>query len=246
MFACEKEQVFNQEQEKRVVNIEIKGAVLSQDTLEFVLNDKVFGLGQSGFSINKLLSANDKVQIRTKINGNVIGEIDVAESPFNQERRILYDGTTLTDNIVITPVNNPQNMGVRLSFSTSFADFYGGPVDVEIFHQIVDWNTFEFNYIPVEKITGVTRSFGNFLELPPLPESNDMEFHQYVFKVYKTGTQELPYTKMDKVQLSDPENNIGQLSFAAGTSQLIIISPNMGDGIVGDGYAAGDIAGSFK
>ena len=247
LFACKKEQVFNQAQEKKVVSLRIKGAVLSQDTLEFVLSNNVLAVGGASFDIAKiLLSANDKVQIRKKADGKVIGAIDIAESPFNQERRIFYDGTTLLDNIVITPVTNPQNMCVRLSFNTPFTDFYRGPVDVEIFHRIIDINTFEFTYISVNKINSVTRSFGDFFELPPLPPSDDFVLHSYIFKVYKAGTHELPYSKMDNVQLSDPDNNYADLGFIAGASQLLIVSPYIYDGFVVDGYAADDIAGLFK
>ncbi|MCO5937034.1 hypothetical protein NAF17_15930 [Mucilaginibacter sp. RB4R14] len=247
LFACKKEQVFTNEPKKSVVSLRIKGAVISQDTLEFVLNNKVLARGGTNFDIAKiLLRANDKVQIRKKADGKVIGAIDIAETPFNQERKIFYDGTTLLDNIVITPVTNPQNMGVRLSFNTPFADFYGGAVDIEVFHRILDLNTFEFTYISVMKINGLTQAFGDFFEFPPLPASNDFVLHGYVFKVYKAGTNQLPYTKMDKVQLSDPDNTYGDIGFTAGASQLLIVSPYIYDGFVVDGYAADDVAGLFK
>lgn len=247
LFACKKEQVFNQDQGQKVISLRVKSANLSSDTLQFVLNGKVIIEKGGSFDMAKiLLRANDKVQIRKKADGKVIGAIDIAETPFNQERRIFYDGTTLLDSIVITPVTNTQNMGLRLSFNTPFADFYGGAVDVEIFHRILDLNTFEFTYIPVTKTNSVTRSFGDFFELPPLPASDDFVLHNYVFKVYKAGTDELPYTKMDKVQLSDPNNNYGDIGFTAGASQLLIVSPYIYDGFVVDGYAADDIAGLFK
>ncbi|NHA06348.1 hypothetical protein G7092_21240 [Mucilaginibacter sp. HC2] len=243
LLACKKEQLLNPNQGK-AVSLAIKGYVMA-DTLEFVLNNKVLGQAiDNKFTLNgTLFNAGDKIQIRKKTDSKTIGNIEVAASPFNQVKRIFYDGTTLSNNLELTPVSKPENMGFRLTFSTPFKGFYGGPVDVELFDQYINFDTFEFIYTPVKTFKNITGAFGDFIELPPAEQD-----HSYVFKVYKAGTKELPYTSMQNVNLSDPENNYGALDFSPGESKLLSISPNGNDGRteIGDGYSVIDFSADFK
>lgn len=95
LLACKKEQLLNPNQGK-AVSLAIKGYVMA-DTLEFVLNNKVLGQAiDNKFTLNgTLFNAGDKIQIRKKTDSKAIGNIEVAASPFNQVKRIFYDGTTL-------------------------------------------------------------------------------------------------------------------------------------------------------
>lgn len=230
-----------------VVDLEIKGYTVT-DTLEFLANGKVIG---DAFSTtfrfkNGLYKVGSEITIRKKGDNKILSIIKAKSSPFKQVTKIFYDGTTISDNLVLTPVTDPGNMGMRLSFGTAFKDFYGGPVDIEIFHQIFDWSTFENTYIPVKKVLNVTTAFGDFFELPALPPNDDLQMHNYTIKVYKSGTTELPYSKFDNV-LADPQYNYGSLLFIPGKSSLLIISPTIVDELfVGDGYNnTTDVADQF-
>lgn len=234
-----------------VVKVRMNGYIMS-DTLDTYYNGVSTGaLYESSFgefSTGVILKPGKEVLIRKRSDGTKVSQFVIADTPFNQVIKLFYDGATLSDNIEVTPVSNPANTGIRLSFSTPFADFYGGPVDIEIFHSAFDWNLFSYTFTSVKKIVNVTSAFGDFFELPPLPASDDITYHAYALKVYKAGTTELPYSSMDKVLISDPENNYGQLPFVAGGSQLLIISPGTADNntVVTDGYQYVDIASAFR
>jgi hypothetical protein len=246
-YSCKKESLV-QPNPPEVVKLQVKGYVVA-DTLEFLLNGKVIGDAFSNtFRFNNgLYKVGSEIGIRKKGDSKILNTIKAKGSPFNQVTKIFYDGTAISDKLELTPVTDPGNMGMRLSFSTTFKDFYGGPVDIEIFHSVFDWNTFETTYISVKKALNVTTSFGDFFELPSLPPSDDVQIHSYLLKVYKAGTSELPYTKFDNVQISNPDYNFGSLAFATGKSQLIIISPTLYDGtFVGDGYSATNVADAFE
>ena len=250
-LACKKEQLLNPDQSK-TINLTIKGYVTTTDTLEFLLNNKVLGQGfDTKFTFNgTLFNAGDKIQIRKKADNKIIGNIEVAASPFNQVRKVFYDGTTLSSNLVLTPVKNPENMGFRLRFSTTATDFYGGPVDIEIFEHTFDWDTFGDTYVSVKKVKNITGAFGEFVELKPLGSTETIT-KSYVLKVYKAGTKELPYTSMDHVFLDDPDNNYSSdISFDKGQSKLFSVSPtSYADAPPGDvfsGYQIVDISFAFK
>ena len=251
MLGCKKEELLNPPQPGKTISLTVKGYVM-KDTLEFVLKDKVIGTAiDDKFKLSaNLFNSNDKVQIRKKSDKKSIGDITITESPFNQVRKIFYDGTTLSNNLELTPVTKPDNMGFRLRFSTTFPDFYGGPVDIEFFVLLVNFETFEFSYTPVKKIKNVTGAFGEFIELEPLEESTDLKSITYVFKVYKAGTNELPYTSTQNLQISDPDNNYSiALPFKKGASELLSISPTLYEGTppaVGDGYVVDDFSAPFK
>jgi hypothetical protein len=248
-FSCKKESLLVPNP-PQVVKLEIKGYVVT-DTLEFVLNEKVIGTAFSNTfrfdNSDHLYKVGSEIAIRKKGDSKILSTIKAKNSPFTQVTKIFYDGSTVSDKLELTPVTNPGNMGMRLSFSTTFKDFYGGPVDIDIFHSVFDWNTFETTYIPVKKVLNATKAFGDFFELSSLPPSDDLQIHAYVLKVYKAGTTELPYTKFDNVQISNPDYNYGSLPFKQGTSQLIILSPTLYDEIyVGDGYSSINVADAFQ
>ncbi|SDP99851.1 hypothetical protein SAMN05428975_5186 [Mucilaginibacter sp. OK268] len=252
LLACKKEQLLNPNQVEPV-NLTIKGYVMT-DTLEFVFNNKILGQAiDDAFTTSQtgvLFTPGDKIQVRKKADGKTVGNIEVAASPFNQVKKIFYDGTTLSNNLVLTPVTNPENMGLRLRFSTPFKDFYGGPVDIEIFEYTVNNDTYEITYTSVKEVKNVTGVFGDFVELEPLI-STELLTKQYNVKVYKAGTKELPYTSMDHVFLDDPDpnNNYSEaISFEKGASKLISISPNGNDDKteIGSGYSIADFSAAFK
>lgn len=243
LFACKKEQLLNNNPVK-AVQLNIKGLVLT-DTLEFTLNDKNIGEAiNNEFKLNvSLFNSRDQIQVRKKNDHKAVSTISLSENPFNQTKRIFYDGVTFSDNVAITPVKNPENMGFRLRFTTTFIDFYGGSVDVEFFDEYIDYDKFEFVYKPLNKvIKNVSGAFSDFTELPPLEPD-----HQYYFKVYKSGTKDLPYKSSEHVFITDPENNYGQfVPFAKGDSQLISIMPNGDANSVTDYYQTADLSADFK
>jgi hypothetical protein len=243
LSACKKEQLLNPEQTSPV-SFSMKGLALT-DTLEITANNKVLGKFIDNFvfpaSGTALFNPGDKIQLRKKTDGKVLKEFEIAVKPFNQVKKIFYDGTTVSDNITLTPVGNPDNMGFRFRFSTPFIGFYGGPVDLELFD--VDANTFDI--VSLTTIKNITGAFGDFVELPALQSD-----HDYYFKIYKAGTNELPYTSMENVE-TDSESNYQQFiassNFTKGASQLISISPYLLDGYkIGQGYDIKDLSTSFK
>jgi hypothetical protein len=179
----------------------------------------------------------------------VLGQIKLGNETI-QERKIYYDGTTFSDNIQLTPVSDANNIGYRLSFSSNFADFYGGPVDVHIVLGYYDMNTFEFMETPVTTVKNVTADFGDFFELPYVPLGD--EFKMYFFKVYKAGTMEPPFTTMEH---TDFESNFGTPDYnkvvwqlgtdAAGTSNLLRIKADAENGRLG-WINVENIAGAFQ
>lgn len=213
------------------------------DTLQFVLEGKVIGEGIDGdIKIgDRLYNPGQKIEIRRKADQKAIGEFMVAPEPYKQVKKIFYDGTTFTDKIELTPVKDPNNMGVKFRFTSTSAAFYGGPVDIELFDSYIDFNLFEFVYTPIETIPNITSGFSGFIELPPLAPD-----HSYEFKIYKVGTKEQPYNNSSLVT-TDPATNYGQLGFDAGKSKLIAISPaKTGNGTVSNGYSVQDLTYAFQ
>jgi len=248
LLACKKEQLLNPEQTKPV-SFSIKGLVLT-DTLQFIYKNKVLGQVIDGFAFPTsplLFNPGDKIQLRKKADGKVIKEFEIAANPFNQVKKIFYDGTTLSDNVTLTPVSNPDNMGCRFRFSTPFRDFYGGPVDIEIFERTINNDTYEITYRSVKEVKNVTAAFGDFIELEPFISTAILD-KAYVAKVYKAGTKELPYTSLEHVFLDDPENNFSDIiQFDKGASKLIsITTPGDGTEVVGQGYTVTDLSAVFK
>ena len=241
LWACNKPEPLNNE-ESKVTRLLVKGYVMT-DTLEFLNKGKLIGRAfETDFKMpDNLFVVHDKVVVRRKSDGKTVGEIFIADTAFIQTQKLFYDGNTLSDNLQLTPVANPENMGVRLRFFTPFADFYGGPVDIEFYDLSINFDTFEFIYTTVKVVRDVTATFSEFVELPPIsPE------HNYVIKVWKAGTKELPYTSMDNVHVDDPDHNHGPFEFAAGTSKLLSIAPSLSGTFVLDGYTIDDFSGPFR
>lgn len=234
----------------RVVKLNIQGFAMN-DTLEFLSNGVVLASANANeqVSVAVLLTISNDLQqidICKKGTTEVIGNITAAPAPYEQQVNIFYDGSTILDNIELTPVSDPENMGFRIGFSTAYKHFYGGPVDIEIFKQELDMITFQFSYIPVRTIPNVTASFGEFIELPELVSTDEM-FRTYVFKVYKAGTKELPYTAgADYTDLGDPEINYGSLEFQKGDSKLFLVDPFYYEDNLFSGYNATDVSTYFK
>lgn len=253
LFACEKGELAVDDDGVKIRALQIKGYVMT-DTLQFVLENIVIGQAiDNSFTLSgSLFKVNDTIRIRKKKDAEIIGNIIVAETPYSQVKKIFYDGTTVQDNIVLTPVSNPDNMGFRLRFSTPFPDFYGGPVDVEFFDFYIDWNNaFPFVYTPTNIIArNVTGTFGDFMELPPLAAD-----HSYCFKVYKAGTTDHPYTSLTNVWF-DPATTYGffDAPFTAGASQLLSISPYISTSgapnyymiLTDEGYYVTDFSDAFQ
>ena len=94
----------------------------------------------------------------------------------------------------------------------------------------------------------MTATFGDFFELPPLTDPS----HSYMYKVYKAGTDEPPFTDLTNVKFDAPEYEYGELvngySYVAGESYLLSLSPSLGMGNVEFvyGYGTIDFAAAFK
>lgn len=108
---------------------------------------------------------------------------------------------------------------------------------------LVRWNLYAG-----QKVSGITAAFGEFFELPPLVDPS----HNYMYKVYKEGTMEPPFTDMTNVKFEVPEYEYGELvngyAYVAGESYLLSLSPSlsMGDVEFVSGYSAIDFAAAFK
>lgn len=248
VFSCKKAEPLIGLNPPKIAKLEIRGLVLV-DTLEFVLDGKVIGQGiDNKFTANdRLVTVGKEIEIIKKVDKKPVGKIVVTDSQYVQIKKIFYDGTTFTDKIELTPVSNPESMGIRMAFSTPFSDFYGGPVDVEIFEYVLAGRV--ATYISKMEVKNITAVFGDFFELPKIiPENGKTK--SYRFKVYKAGTKELPYTSMTKVFISNPANNYGSIVFKAGDSQLISIKPVPGSsgGVEGilSGYDVQDYSYAFK
>jgi len=240
LSACQKGELENHAS-LNPVHLYFKGFVIN-DTLEFVLRDKVICTAfESSFKMtNGDIYTPGEMIIRKKKDHKQVGRYKIEASPYNVIKDIFYDGNTVVDKIILDPVSNPENMGFKLRFKTIFPGFYGGPVDIQIYDQQYDPNTFEYlgDNTPVRLIRNVTTSFGGFIEIS-LPNT-DLIAHFITFKVFKTGTTQLPFT--DDVIIPDPDAYFGILNYAKGQSQLLNISPVVyEDGKLGDGYSADPI-----
>lgn len=240
LSACQKGELENHAT-LNPVHLYFKGFVIN-DTLEFVLRDKVICTAfESSFKMtNGDIYTPGEMIIRKKKDHKQVGHYKIEVSPYNLIKDIFYDGNTVVDNIKLDPVSNPDHMGFKLRFKTTFPGFYGGPVDIQIYDQQYDPNTYELlsGITPVRLIRSVTASFGEFIEIS-LP-STDLIAHDITFKVFKAGTTQLPFT--DDVLIPDPDTFIGHLFYEKGKSQLINISPGVyEDGKIGDGYNADQI-----
>lgn len=233
------------------VKLRIRGFA-AKDTLEFVSGDTVLltAIPDNGFDQIFLLVVKEKprqLQIRKKGTAAVIENLSIQASPFDQDKRIYYDGVKVSDKIELTPVKDVRNGGMRLMFTSGgYRYFYGGPVDIQIFHRRLDMNTFDYSDTPVKMVSNVTDSFGEFIELPEVI-STDQIWESYVFRVYKAGTTEMPYTEgADYSNLYEPYT--GDLPLAVGKSELLVISPNYYDGgaTLGNGYTVNDLSVYFR
>ncbi len=238
-LACKKQEVLNADT-KKVVNLEIKGYIMTTDTLEFIdKKDSLICLAIGSTFTMKSTLFNPEAAIKIRKGKTIIGEFKIAESPYKQVKRILFDGTSISDNIQITPVSDPAKAGIRLSFN-AVVDF-GGKVDIELFDQYTDPETFITDNTSIRVFSNVSGVFGDFIELPILPEG-----HSYSFKVYKPGTQDLPYTDMTNVNISNPATNFGKLNLTAGESQLLSISPRVRNNKISTNYIVNDLSGVFQ
>lgn len=249
LLSCDKEELLDNENLGAPVKLEIKGLILV-DTLQFVLEGKVIGQGINGeIKISdRLYNPGQKIQVTKKADGKLIDEILIEKSPFKQVKKIFYDGTTFTDKIELTPVLDPNNMGVRMRFTSSNKLFYGGPVDVKFMIQEFDMNTFEASYFKTNiMFKNVTGAFGEFVELPPLV-SDDFALRQYVIVVHKAGTNEHPY-KDGIVYGGYPDPNVvfGNLEyFTAGESVLLSVTDGLDYGNDLTAYYIQDLSTPFK
>lgn len=234
-----------------IVKLNIKGFSIG-DTLEFVHDGNVVATAAAnlGFDETVLMSIKmdkENISVQKKGGTEAIGNFDVNTAPFSQTKRIYFDGTALIDNVELTPVSDPANMGLRVSFKTSYPCFSGAPVDVELFEQLWDMNTFEIAYRPLNIIIpDVGSSFSGFYELPELISTPEM-FRSYKFKVYKAGTKEPALTdKADLSFLPDSQNHYGSIYFVPGESQLLIIDFNYDAATLFEDFYVQDIATLFQ
>lgn len=225
----------------------------ADDTLEVVKGNEVLTIVKANSTFQAMATIvirNDKEQIdlRKKRTKEIISTIDVNRTPFQQSKKIFFDGKTVSDKMEVTPVSNPGNIGFRLWFTTDFPYFYGGPVDFVISKATYDNITYDFSFTPVKTIKNVGNTFSEFIELPMLT-STEQETNLYIVRVFKPGTTELPYK--DGVDLSA----LPELQFyycpldglKAGQSALYKVSPYYyGEKQLGDAFALEDIAFFFR
>lgn len=224
------------------VSLTLQGFILD-DTLEIVVKDKVICTAFDNSFIMKgnLFTAGTEMIIRKKKDGKQVGQFNLDAAPYYQTKKIFFDGTAIRDKIVLDPVSSPDHMGFKVRFQTTFIDFYGGPVDIQLYDQAVDNNTYDYTLTPIRLISNVKASYGGFVEIS-VPANTDAITHFLLFKVFKTGTTQLPYTSTDNLSISDPDNNYGPLDYIKGSSQLLTISPSLyinsdKPNAVGDGYS---------
>jgi hypothetical protein len=234
-----------------VIKLTLKG--YSQgDTLEALNNDVVIATMRADMSFETIsvMAINgekEQVALRKKGTKEILSTFEVGRQPFMQTKKIFFDGKKIDDKIELTPVTNPANMGFRMMFKTNYAHFYGGPVDIIIYEQEVNQVTFEFGFKEIKTCKDISDSFSSFIELPALISTDEI-VRSYVYKVFKAGTKELPYTAAaDLSYLSDPEYNYGYIEdFKAGDSRLLIIGPYYTDNFLFDSYQVDNIAVFFK
>ncbi|MEZ2444612.1 hypothetical protein AB6805_22960 [Chitinophaga sp. RCC_12] len=223
------------------------------DTLEVVKNNEVLATlrANSSFSVIALIAVkNDKEEVGLRKKGTtaILSTFEVNRVPFEQQKKIFFDGKTVNDKMELTPVSNPANVGFRLLFKTDFPYFYGGPVDFVIWEQTVDNNTYEYTNKKITEVKNVGNAFGDFVELPRLI-STDQVSKNYIFRVYKAGTTELPYKEgVDLSAIPDFEFYYGIIDAAkAGQSALLMVGPYYySDTMLGEGFRVEDIAYFFR
>lgn len=234
-----------------VIKLTLKG--YSQgDTLEAVNNNAVIATMRADMSFETISliaisGEKEQVTLRKKSTKEILSTFEVTRQPFVQTKKIFFDGKKVDDKIELTPVSNPNNMGFRMMFKTNYAHFYGGPVDIVLYEQTVNQVTYEFSFKEIKICKDIGDSFSSFIELPPLISTDEI-VRSYVYKVFKAGTKELPYTAAaDLTYMSGPEYNYGNIEdFKAGDSRLLIIGPYYTDNYLGDGYQVDNIALYFK
>ena len=225
----------------------------ADDTLEVVKGNEVLTIvkANSNFQTTAtIVIKNDKEQIslRKKKTKEIISTIDVNRTPYQQSKKIFFDGKTVNDKMEVTPVSNPENIGFRLWFITDFAGFYGGPVDFAISKVSYDNFTYDFTFTPLKTIKSVDNGFSEFIELPKLT-STEQTTNLYVVRVYKPGTTELPYKEgVDFSALPELQFYYCPIDgLKAGQSALYRISPYYyGEKQLGDSYSLEDIALFFR
>lgn len=259
-FSCKKEQLLYSSYGK-TLQLEIKGYVVT-DTLEFVKDNEVIctASGQSFKMKGNLYFANSgfiNIQIRKKGDSKIIGNFQFTDKPYYQLKKIFYDGTTISDNVERTAVSNPENMGIRVRFSSTFSNFYGGPVDIQLFVETQIDEPYSKTVTPIKMFRNVTGTFSEFAELPPLAiDTVTGKKYAYTYKVYKAGTTEPPYNNLDSSNsiVEDFDTNYGYEGldyFKSGDSRLLSISPLLSDIGTGKlvldvGYVVVDYSSAFK
>lgn len=222
------------------------------DTLEVVQHNVVLATlrANSSFEAMSLIAiknANEEIGLRKKGTSEIISTITVPPTPFMQTKKIFFDGKTVQDKIEVTPVKQPGNIGFRIWFKTDFPYFYGGPVDFVISKLSYDNSTYDFSFTPVTTIKNVGDTFSEFIELPRLT-STEQETNQYVLRIFKAGTTELPYK--EGVDLS----GIADFQFyyciidglKAGQSGLFKVGPYYSEKTLGESFQMEDIAFPFR
>jgi len=225
----------------------------ADDTLEVVKGNEVLTTLKANSTFQALalvVIRNDKEQIglRKKRTKEIISTIDVNRAPFQQLKKIFFDGKTVSDKMEVTPVSNPGNIGFRLWFTTDFPYFYGGPVDFVISKVTYDNITYDFTFTPVKTIKNVGNTFSEFIELPLLT-STEQETSLYILRVFKAGTTELPYKEgVDLSALPEPQFYYCPIDgLRAGQSALFKVSPYYyGEKQLGESFMLEDIAYFFR
>jgi hypothetical protein len=223
------------------------------DTLEVVKGKELLATlrANSSFEVIALIAINnDKEQLglRKKGTTEIISTIDVNRTPFQQNKKIFFDGKTVSDKVEVTPVSNPENIGFRLWFTTDFPYFYGGPVDFAISKLTYDNITYDFSFTPVKTIKNVGNTFSEFIELPLLT-STEQETSLYTVRVFKAGTTELPYKEgVDLSALPEPQFYYCSIDgLKAGQSALFKLSPfYSGEKYLRESFVLEDIASPFR
>jgi hypothetical protein len=194
--------------------------------------------------------ATKDIIIRKKGTTASLGTLKIKDSPFSQTQKFFYDGITVAPDVQLTKVTNPENMGIRLAFKTSYAYFKGAPVDIELYVRTIDFNTFETSYVPYKIIKNVTASFGDFIELPPIVTDENF-WRSYCVRVFDASSDTMTFKPGVNTDYYNVEDGIyGSLDdgppFKSGDSRLYMIDLNYDRAYLYAGYRVYELSGIFK
>jgi len=225
---------------ENAVTLLLKGYAMSGE-VEFLIDGQLAGEGS--VKIDKTLTLymdNEQTRtltIRKKGETTALLTKTINANPASgQSVTFFFDGTSIVDNIKLSPPSNPANMSITGQFSSLFqlqsagALFKGGDVDLVFYIR----DNAGVVTVPNPAIRITMPSSGAFVnfELPPLPNANSF----YTYDICEVGTETLPYKDYLIPTTYPPKINQGRFfgelkfgtsHFEAGTSKLLLLQDGM-------------------